>query len=305
MAAPVVEWVLCLCGGGLDDDGHCRGVEDEGDIVMGDALGASADADRACGASHLSQSSLSQPIGASPLRVEHIGRATLYLGDARTLLPSIGPVDHIITDPPYSDRTHRGHDLVAGVCRDSADRIALGYDALNADLVEILSGMFCDACDGWIVWMSDHTLAPSIERSLSSRDRYVFAPLPYFHAGRSVRLTGDGPCSWTDWIIPARTKRLSKWGTLPGGYVASDGWSDKERMGGKPTRLMRLMVTHYSRPDELVCDPFMGAGTTGVACMKEGRRFVGVEIDPEAFELSCRRIEDAQRQGDFFVEAAA
>lgn len=92
----------------------------------------------------------------------------------------------------------------------------------------------------------------------------------------------------------ARTRALSKWGTLPGGYVAGPGWNDKQRMGGKPTKLMRALVNDYSRPGELVCDPFMGAGTTGVACMIEGRDFIGIEIDPEGFDVSCRRIEAAQ-----------
>lgn len=241
-------------------------------------------------------------------RIEQIGRATLYLGDARLVMPSLGSVDHIITDPPYSERTHSGHDASAkghaGAGKDSADRDALGYSALSQADVNTFAEAFTCASGGWIVWMTDHTLAPAVCNALERLGRYVFAPLPYYHQGRSVRLSGDGPCSWTDWIVVARTKALSKWGTLPGGYIANEGWNDKQRMGGKPTRLMRLMVTHYSRPDELVCDPFMGAGTTGVAAMLEGRRFVGVEIDPAAFEISCRRIEDAQRQGCLFGEAA-
>jgi len=49
----------------------------------------------------------------------------------------------------------------------------------------------------------------------------------------------------------------------------------------------------------------MGAGTTGVACALEDRDFIGIEIDPAAFDIACKRIEDAQRQGDFFVDAAA
>lgn len=60
---------------------------------------------------------------------------------------------------------------------------------------------------------------------------------------------------------------------------------------------MQRIVTDYSRPGQIVCDPFMGAGTTGVACHTEGRRFVGIEIDEPSFDIACRRIEDAQRQG--------
>lgn len=231
-------------------------------------------------------------------RKEVIGAATLYLGDAREILPALGPVDHIITDPPYSARTHAGHD--AGQGKDGADRKALGYLALSEADAEALGFDFSQASDGWIVWMTDYTLAPIIERSMRANGRYVFAPVPYHHPGRSVRLTGDGPCSWTDWLMVSRTTAQSKWGTLPGGYVAGPGWRDRDRMGGKPIRLMQMVVNDYSRVGELVCDPFMGAGTTGVACHTEQRRFVGIEIDETIFDAACRRIEQAQRQGNLF-----
>lgn len=238
-------------------------------------------------------------------RVEHIGRATLYLGDCRDILPTLGTVPHIITDPPYSKATHEHHDARVSRSRDNSDRRALGYPALDEGAVAALAGLFCSISEGWVVWFTDSDLAPVVKRELASSGRTTFPPLPYYHAGRSCRLAGDGPCSWTDWIVPARTKALKTWGTLRGGYVAGPGWDDKERMGGKPTRLMRMIVCDYSRPGELVCDPFMGAGTTGVACALEDRDFIGIEIDPDAFDIACRRIEDAQRQGDMFIEAAA
>ncbi len=239
------------------------------------------------------------------MRGEKIGLATLYLGDAREVLPTLGKVAHIITDPPYSDRTHAGHDVGAIARRDGANRAGLGYAGLSPADCNGLALTFAEMCDGWIVWMTDHTLAPVISKALDGMGRYVFAPLPYFHRGRSVRLTGDGPCSWTDWLVCARTPALSKWGTLPGGYIAGPGWDDKARMGGKPTALMKCIVDDYSRAGERVCDPFMGAGTTGVAAVQMKRRFVGVEIDAGAFDLSCRRIEEAQRQSDMFRDAPA
>ena len=234
-----------------------------------------------------------------------IGNARLILGDCREILPTLGKVDAIITDPPYSERTHAGHDSTAHAMRDKGERVGLGYSALTPAAVDTLAAQFSNMCGAWIVWMTDHTLAPLIQARLEGHGRYVFAPLPFYSPGRSVRLSGDGPSSWTDWIVVSRTKAQVKWGTLRGGYVANEGWNDKERMGGKPTRLMQLIVSDYSRPNDLVCDPFMGAGTTGVACAKEGRRFIGIEIDPLAFETSCKRIEDAQRQSDLFIGAAA
>ncbi len=239
------------------------------------------------------------------MREEIIGRARLILGDCRDVLPTLGGgVDHVITDPPYSAALHAHHDARVGRSRDGAERRELGYLALSESEVPQLARALDALGAGWIVWFTDSDLAPVIKSALGDCGRTTFPPLPYYHSGRSVRLAGDGPCSWTDWIVVARTKRLSKWGTLRGGYIASEGWNDKERMGGKPTRLMRLIVQDYSRPGELVCDPFMGAGTTGVACVLEGRDFIGCEIDPAAFDIACKRIEDAQRQGDLFEGAA-
>lgn len=234
-------------------------------------------------------------------RVETIGRATLYLGDCRDILPTLGIVDHIITDPPYGKGTHEQHDERSRNRADGANAKQLGYAALDENDIPILVNLMHKMSKGWIAWFTNFDLAQLVKNELGKTGRTTFPALPYFHAGRSVRLAGDGPSSWTDWILVSRTKEQSKWGTLRGGYIAGPGWDDKQRMGGKPTRLMRMMVCDYSRKDELVCDPFMGAGTTGVACMMEGRDFIGIEIDEAAFDIACKRIEDAQRQQDLFI----
>jgi adenine-specific DNA-methyltransferase len=86
-----------------------------------------------------------------------------------------------------------------------------------------------------------------------------------------------------------------------------DEWGDVWRFGiergsehptQKPIALMRHIVKVSSRPGHIIIDPFTGSGTTGVACMHLGRRFVGIERDPKYFSIACRRIEEAQRQGD-------
>jgi len=157
-------------------------------------------------------------------------------------------------------------------------------------------------CSGWTVWMTDHTLAPTIMQALEKQGRYVFAPLPFYQPGRSVRLSGDGPCSWTDWIVVSRTAAQMRWGTLRGGYIAGEGWNDKQRMGGKPLPLMLQIVEDYTRHGQTVLDPFLGGGTTALACYKLGRKCIGIEIDPEAFERACRRVDEAARQPDMFVK---
>lgn len=234
-------------------------------------------------------------------RVEHIGNATLYLGDCLDILPTLPKVDAVVTDPPYSERCHKGHDLGSGDARDGASRNAIGYQALTHLDVRRLAVAYAAATDGWIVWMTDSDLALDVRTALEDVGRYAFAPLPFYQAGRSVRLSGDGPCSWTDWIVVARTKAQIKWGTLPGGYIAQAGWSDKQHMGGKPTALMNNLVRDYSRPGHVVLDSHMGSGTTGVACMNLGRKFIGIEIEPKYFDIACERIENAQRQVRIFA----
>jgi site-specific DNA-methyltransferase (adenine-specific) len=234
------------------------------------------------------------------MRVEKIGDATLYQGDAWEILPQLEDVGAVITDPPYSERCHAGHDAGAAEARDGATRSTLGYSALSEDAAYELARAYAACCSGWIVWMTDSDLALVVRKALEQAGRYAFAPLPFYQPGRSVRLSGDGPSSWTDWIVVARTKAQMKWGTLPGGYVAGPGWNDKARMGGKPTALMEALVLDYSRAGDIVLDSHMGAGTTGVACMRTGRRFIGIEIDADAFDLSCRRIEQAYKQRPLF-----
>jgi len=236
-----------------------------------------------------------------------IGNCELWHGDCREVLPLLGQVDAVITDPPYTERTHAGHDAAAkggkAEGKDDSDRAVLGYHALTPEHVAYFAQQYARVCTGWVVWMTDSDLALVVRQAMEAAGRYAFAPLPFYQPGRSVRLTGDGPSSWTDWIVVARTKAQLKWGTLPGGYVAGPGWNDKARMGGKPTLLMDALVADYSRPGYTVLDTHMGAGTTGVACVRAGRKFIGCEVDRAAFDLACQRIEAAAAQGSLLEPA--
>ena len=76
---------------------------------------------------------------------------------------------------------------------------------------------------------------------------------------------------------------------------------ESEHPTEKPVELMRFWIGNSSKPGEIVLDPFMGSGTTGVAALQLGRNFIGIEKDPRWFDIACKRIEDAQRQGDLFL----
>ena len=75
----------------------------------------------------------------------------------------------------------------------------------------------------------------------------------------------------------------------------------KEHPTQKPVELMEFCIDQVGNP-QTILDPFMGSGTTGVAAIKMGRKFIGIEREPKYFEIACKRIEDAQRQVDMFVQ---
>lgn len=224
---------------------------------------------------------------------EH-GGITIFHGDCLDILGDIGAeyaVDHVICDPPYSERTHKGHDSSAsgpvGEGKDSANRSGLGYGFLSeADCIRYVECV-SRVCGGWVLTFNDHTNMPILQSEFQKTGRYVFAPIPFYSPGRSVRLSGDGPCSWTDWILCTRTARQVRWGTLPGGYVFS---SDRQYMGGKPLSLMRAIVNDYSREGECVLDPFMGSGTTLKACKELGRHAIGIDNNEESCEIAADRL---------------
>ena len=221
---------------------------------------------------------------------EHAG-ITIYHGDCCDVLPVVGQVDHVITDPPYSARTHAGHDASAkghkGVGYDGAARKELGYACWTADDVTRYVPVLCASAKGWVVIMTDDALAIPIKTVMEMCGRYAFAALPWFVPGSRVRLSGDGPSSWTTWIMVSRTAAQAKWGTLPGGYMQR---GVQLHMGGKPEELMTALLSDYSRHGDTVCDPFMGSGTTLAAAKRLGRKAIGIEREERYCEIAAKRL---------------
>jgi hypothetical protein len=219
-----------------------------------------------------------------------------------------GDVDAIITDGPYSLRTRRGHDeavrnlrLAGEEKRTRVDkrrnatysvgvnrRRALSYDHWTERDVDEFVAAWAPRNRGWFVCMSDHLLVPAYEAAYRRQGLTTFAPVGVLIPGMTVRLSGDGPSSWMLYVNVARPKRLSRWGTLPGGYTGGRG--ERVHIGGKPLWLMQQLVRDYSRPGELVCDPLAGAATTLIAAHMEQRRAFGAESDPKTFKVGEQRI---------------
>ena len=223
----------------------------------------------------------------------------LRLGRWQDVLADV-TCDALIVDAPYSERTHDSHsartDVLTACERDAkwaangGKRQVISYGKWSPEHVGEFCGNWSERTRGWFVTITDHVLAPVWERVLQSLGRYVFAPLPLVETGSRVRLAGDGPSSWTCWVVVARpsTREFQRWGTLSGAYVDTN--ERKPVVGGKPLGIMRALVRDYSRPGDLICDPCAGGGTTLLAAAIEGRRAVGAEMDPKHYEIARKRI---------------
>lgn len=217
--------------------------------------------------------------------------ADLRLGRWQDVLADV-ECDALICDPPYSARTHEAtNDHVASSnMPDGADRKGISYAAWSpADVAEFVDA-WAPRVRGWWACMTSHDLIPAYEAAYADAGLKSFSPVVIIQ--KRPRLVGDGPSSWAVYMMVARPRTIefSRWRCLPGAYdsvtVKGSGIA-----GTKPLGLMRAIVRDYSRPGDFVCDPFVGSGTTAVAALSEGRRFVGSEQKPEHYEIARRRLD--------------
>ncbi len=225
----------------------------------------------------------------------------LRLGRWQDVLADVAQVDSVITDPPYSERTHAGHnnaeDLQGKVGRHPwgdggfdrlRSRSAIEYAHMTPQDVVDFMAHWGHLVANWICAHTDNALTLAYQQAADARGLTSFQPLPCSVPGMTVRLAGDGPSSWATYLMVARTKAAHKWGTLPGAYITGQG----ERMiaGSKSEQMMRAIVRDYSRPGDLVCDPYAGSGTTLLAAVMEGRKAIGAEMDEGRFDMAVKRL---------------
>lgn len=205
-----------------------------------------------------------------------IGAATLYLADCREVLPSLS-FDAIITDPPYgiAGKWQGGSGSGWGKA-DEKKALRNAWDETPADVAALV------ACGKpTIIFGGNHfTLPPN--RCWLVWQKEVNPALTL----------GDAELAWTNLDKPVKTFHHPR-NKLTGDKVPPHPTQ-------KPVPLMEWCIKQAGNP-RTVLDPYMGSGTTGVACMNLGLAFVGVEIEPTYFDIACKRIEDAQRQQRMFA----
>lgn len=209
--------------------------------------------------------------------------------------------DALICDPPYSAQTHECAETKKRNDGARAVGLAPNYEAFTDDDVRDLVAAWAPRCRGWMVCLTDSNLTSTFRAAYEAVGRYAFAPVPCVINGMSVRLSGDGPSSWTVYAMVSRPscRDFATWGTLPGAYVGNR----KTGAGtgrGKPDWLMRAIVRDYTRKGDLVVDPFTGWGSTLSAALGLGRRAIGAECDADAFAETQRRLARGQ-QTDLFA----
>ena len=200
-------------------------------------------------------------------RVE-IGDAVLYHGDCLEILPTLPKVDAVVTDPPYGIGINKSNRL--SVSRGHGGET---WDEKPAD-ISWLVPMGIAA----IVWGGNYfDLPPTRAPLVWDKD----------NAGRDF---ADFEMAWTNLRMVAR-RIIMRPMNMDGG---------KTHPTQKPVRVMEWCLS-FICDAETILDPFMGSGTTGVACANLGRKFIGIEIERKYFDIACERIAAAQAQGRLFA----
>jgi site-specific DNA-methyltransferase (adenine-specific) len=205
---------------------------------------------------------------------------TLYLGDCREILPSLPKVDAVVTDPPYGINwqprvNHQDQPWKDDVAFDPRPWLALGQYHLFWGAQYF--ARYLPHQEGWMIWCKR-----PISSDFSNDDRsYATAEL-----------------AWRDW---GKAKFMSL--VWDGGK--REGNADNRTFchpAQKPIEIMEWCIRQLPYDAHIITDPFMGSGTTGVAAVKLGRRFIGIEIEPKYFDIACRRISEALKQPDMFIK---
>ena len=237
------------------------------------------------------------------MRVEQIKDATLYLGNCLDILPTMQEADVLVTDPPYGiGLTKKTSDFRGSKFFDGGKslRASVTYDDEPED-IEILISKFMPI-------------------ALCKTERALVFPGP-------AMLWAYPKAASVGSVFTANGAGRTAWGfqcTHPVLFYGKDPFI-QDGKGGRPNSLkteqpniekidhpcpkpiawMKWAIERATRENETVLDPFMGSGTTGVACAKLGRKFIGIEIEPKYFDIACARIEEAYRQPDMFIEPPA
>jgi DNA modification methylase len=224
------------------------------------------------------------------MRVEKIGECTLYNADCMEVMPQLQQFDACLTDPPYGigagNYTRGGtqYGKSKAKCKeyelkdwDTAPPFAAVHSAISISNKSIVFGgnyFELPPSPCWLVW----------DKQNGEGSGYADCELAWTNLDKAVR------------------RIYYRWAGMLQKHMG-DKKEVRQHPTQKPVGVMEWCIGHLPDSTETILDPFMGSGTTGVACVKLGRKFTGIELDKDYFDIACKRIEEAYRQPDMFVEA--
>jgi site-specific DNA-methyltransferase (adenine-specific) len=266
--------------------------------------------------------------------VETIGRATLYCGDNRDVLDHLAQVDAVITSPPYDDLREYGSSFtgfdgcqsIAAVSAKIAPGGVMMWNVADAtkngsetgnSFRQALKAIECGLnLHDTMIYIKSNVSFPEEVRYFSGFE-YMFlfsngAPKTFNPirdrknkwAGTVMHGTDRQPDGTTK-PISGKGKVIETYGTRFNYWLMSNNSGDCGHPAPMPYQMAHDHIISWTQFGDTVLDPFMGSGTTGIACAATGRDFIGIELEPKYFDIACRRIDQAQRQGDLFIEGAA
>ena len=219
-------------------------------------------------------------------REEIIGNARLICADCRDVLPTLGNVDAVVTDPPYGIFKKRGGDgkMFGKDTIYSVDQTAAIWDKRpDSETLKKLKEFPTYIIWGGNYFADDLGASPGllVWDKQTGDNTYADGELAFTNATGTMRIIKHQWC---------------------GAFKDSERGERAVHPTQKPIEIMKWAIGFTNGT---VLDPFMGSGTTGVACAKLGRKFIGIEIEPKYFDIACRRIEQAYKQPDLFIDKPA
>ena len=230
------------------------------------------------------------------VREERIGGCRLIQGDCIKVMPTLGPVDAVVTDPPYG---------VGFTGKVSKNNTTNGVHKTYRDDEEFIRGLCIDAFDTWSANNTSRAVVTPGNRLLQDWPKAASIGTIFHAAGAGRERWGFG-CNNPILYYGKCPYLANGKGSRPNSFASKNvvpvGRLQINHPCPKPTEWMLWLVQRASAMrNDTILDPFMGSGTTLVACAKLGRKGIGIEIDPDYFDIACKRVEDAYRQPDLFV----
>jgi DNA modification methylase len=219
--------------------------------------------------------------------IEIIGDATLYLGDCEEILPEIGFVDAVVTDPPYGINADKKQSQRANKKSINAITISKDYGLSN--------------------WDSGIVKNNLIKKLINKSNKQIIFGGNYYNLPPTKcwfiwdKMNGSNTYADFEMVWTNLDKACRKIDWLWHGMLRKDN-EERFHPTQKPCGLMVWCINQLPEKTNTILDPFMGSGTTGVASINLGKKFVGIEREQKYFDIACKRIEQAESQGDLFMQ---